>query len=319
MYSYDPDEPDDTYATARVTATGPVATQFARIDSGPDPTWYTPPSRTLGGLSQMTTEYQHTLVLSRDGSRIATPTQAWNVATGEYIRVAAVDSWYGSSFSRSAGDYVPVSIAYDAGHELMRVSTGNRYWYVEPCHESSPNIDLPRALTGAAMVPGSRRIVMAFADDVRLDDRVLVSTPAKAIACAADGSAIAVAAAERATIFDNAGTELVTLPLPSTTGLAVARNGVAIACIDRGELAIIRATGVVRAANAGQAAAFSPDGLLVAYATTAWGFAIVDATTAELVRRHQDLSSPVNALAFAPDGSSLYTLGADGRITQWVI
>lgn len=61
----------------------------------------------------------------------------------------------------------------------------------------------------------------------------------------------------------------------------------------------------------------SPDGALVAHATPGWGLAIIDAHTLAPRVAYEGLGSPVNAIAWAPDGASLFTLGADGRITQW--
>lgn len=63
----------------------------------------------------------------------------------------------------------------------------------------------------------------------------------------------------------------------------------------------------------------SPDGALVAHATPGWGLAIIDAHTLAPRVAYEGLGSPVNAIAWAPDGASLFTLGADGRITQWPV
>jgi hypothetical protein len=321
MDRYDRDEPDYTYAIARVAPVGDIATRQEILERS-DPSWYTPPSKALGGFVPGFTENERLLVIAPDGSRVATPNHAWTVPGGELLSVAQLESWWGSSFA-SAGTYQPLAIAYDGDRELLRISTGHGRFCMETCHQSSTAVELPEG-SGFAIVPGSRRVVVAMKDEVRLDDQVLLAEGgARAIACADDGSAIAVALADRVALFDRGGAAIGTLSLPSSVGLAVARGGGAAACVDGRELVIVRADRVVRGpANARKdepAVALSPDGSLVAYATASWGFAILDARTAELRIAHEDLPSPVNAIAFAPDGKTVFALGADGRIAEWSV
>lgn len=318
MQSYDPDDPLYQLAAIRVTADGPVTTQEGVSEDLSDVPWYAPPSRTV--QSALTSQYQTALAISSDGSRIAAPRHAWSIPAGTYLSVVELDGWYGSSSWSSAGTYDPVSLAYDATGELVRVSRGNRHWVLETCHARTPQVPLAGDIECCAIVPRSRRIVAATKDEIRLDDRVILPEPrVRAIACADDGSAIVVALTDQvAIVFDGNGESLARLALPSTFALAVSRGGTAIACIDHGALVIVRGDQIVRGSvGARAAAAFSPDGSNVAYATEAWGVAVVDATTGTLRHEHRDLPSPVNAIAFSPDGASLFTLCVDGRIIEW--
>ncbi len=317
MHSYDRDDPLYSLAAIRVTADEPVTTQEGHSDDLSDVPWYAPPSRLPD--RELTSAYQTSLAISSDGSRVAAPRHAWNIPGGTSVSVVGLDEWWGSSSWSSSGTYTPVSLAYDETGELVRISAGNRRWFLETCHTRAPQVAIEGTVQCAAIVPRSRRLVIATADDIRLDDRVLLPEPrACAIACADDGSAIVVVLPDQvAVVFDGRGESLATLSIPSTTALAVARGGAAIACIDREELVIVRGAKIVRAPAARGTAAFSPDGSVVAYATTAWGVAVVDANTGVLRHEHRDLPSPVNAIAFSPDGASLFTLCVDGRIIEW--
>ncbi len=324
LYKYreDRDDPgDETYAIARIRAAGAIETKH-EYGNGRRPAWYAPPSDALGGRRSMSRDHEFILTIAPDGSRVATPAQAWTVPEAAFVDVKGLDSWYSSWWLGSAGTYTPTSLAYNAHYELLRISTGHGQWILETCHGSAARVSLPDSAIHGAVLPGSGRVVVATPDRVTLDDLVLVAEgPATGLACADDGSAIAVGLDGHVLIFDGAGTPIAKRALPSATGLAVACGGIAVACIDRGRLAIAHATGIVHspidARVRGQPIAFSPDGTLVAYATTSWGYAIVDAATGALRIARRDLPSPVNAIAFAPDGRTLFTLGAYGRIVQW--
>ncbi|MCW5809300.1 MAG: hypothetical protein KIT31_43505, partial [Deltaproteobacteria bacterium] len=327
-------EPDG-YAMVRIApAPAPleVNTEYARTVPG----WYAPPARTAAAFDVFTNASTRAeqLAVSRDGTRVATELRAWTRPAGKTLAMPALQWNIPGWWVHAPSEYTARDLAWGE-HGLLRVSAHHPHWIVEDCDAPAPDRALPRDTQLAALVPGTSRAVVALVRSVHLrpldgedGGRVLLpNVDARALACADDGSAIAVAFANRLAMFDGAGEKRDVRPLHGVEALAVARGGAAVACRDGARLAISRGGSVVHGPAddalafapvwSQRSIAFSPDGAVVAYPTAAWGVALVDADTGALRAELGGLTSPVSAVAFAHDGDAVFAACADGRVVEW--
>ncbi|HEU0029873.1 MAG TPA: hypothetical protein VFQ53_04515 [Kofleriaceae bacterium] len=290
------DVPDRAYdATAHVARDGEI-----RVDAGRDGSRDTSRTRASWQREPIATGF---VAISRDGTRVATGREMWTRADATPIDIMPLDM--------AVGD-----LAFDAGHELRRLCFGPspRGWKRSLQHciarTSTPTAEASR------LVPFTDREVVRRDDVVTLGERVLVTDARDArLACAFDGSAIAVTVGTDATIFDADGKPLRTLASLRSDAFIVAPRGTAVVCWLSPGFAIVRDTGDIAFETAdGTPPAFSPDGTTIAYGHDG-RLHTHDLVTHE-ARASDPLVSRIRALTFALDGA-LFTETEDGRVTEW--
>lgn len=115
--------------------------------------------------------------------------------------------------------------------------------------------------------------------------------------------------------------EIVAMPAP-LNALAIAPDGEIVTGAADGKLRMMTADGkengeVMVGASPIVALAISQDGVLIAAGTIDGTVAIVDRKARNVMRTLAGFGAPVWSVAFLPDGATLLTGGADGKIRRW--
>ncbi|QOG22446.1 hypothetical protein FOM02_39340 [Bradyrhizobium sp. SEMIA] len=115
--------------------------------------------------------------------------------------------------------------------------------------------------------------------------------------------------------------EIVTMPAP-LNALAIAPDGEILTGAADGKLRMMTADGKVNGevmvgARPIVALAISQDGVLIAAGAIDGTVAIVDRKARNVMRTIAGFGAPVWSVAFLPDGTTLLTGGADGKIRRW--
>lgn len=119
----------------------------------------------------------------------------------------------------------------------------------------------------------------------------------------------------------SAAVETIALPAP-LNAVVIAADGEIVAAAADGKLRMLSAEGkdrgeVAAGATPIVALAISSNGALIAAASVGGAVAIIDRATRAVLRTLTGSGGPVWSVGFLPDGETLLTGGADGKIRRW--